>query len=111
MAVAPVTRALNARADVHLRRGDLTAARTDAEHALAISRKLQNTKPHSSLTGLSLLQLADIEAAAGNSEQAASLAVEAYEQLEASLDGQHPEALRARRLAGQLGLSGHQRPM
>jgi eukaryotic-like serine/threonine-protein kinase len=96
MHVAPVTRALNARAEVHIKRGDIAAARRDAQRALEISRTLQNTKPYSSLTGASLLQLAEVESAAGNRVEAKTLASDALDNLSQALGPQHPDALRAR---------------
>lgn len=100
MAVAPLTRALAARAEVYIRRGDLAAARRDAQRAVEISRKLQDSKPHSSLTGLSLLQLAQVELAAGDGAKAQTIAEEAVAHLDATLGAEHPETLRAKQLAG-----------
>jgi hypothetical protein len=100
MAVAPVTRALNARAELHLKRGDVAAARADAQRALEIARKLQNTKQYSSLTGASLLQLAEIEAAAGDQAKGRKFAKDAEHHLRRSLGAEHPETVRAARLAG-----------
>jgi hypothetical protein len=57
MAVAPLARALNFRADAQLGKGDADAAMADARRALEISRRLQGDKPWSSLTGLSLLTM------------------------------------------------------
>ncbi|HVF18187.1 MAG TPA: protein kinase, partial [Steroidobacteraceae bacterium] len=94
MQVAPVTRALNARAEVHIKRGELTAARSDAQRALEISRKLQSTKTYSSLTGASLLQHAEVESAAGDQIKAKSLASDALDNLTQALGPQHPDALR-----------------
>jgi tetratricopeptide (TPR) repeat protein len=99
MSVAPLIRALSARSEVCLVRGDLSAARADAERALKIARTLQSTKPHSSLTGLSLLQLAHVEAAAGSADVANALALDAYQHLAESLDPEHPDTLRAQRLS------------
>ena len=99
MAVAPVTRALNARADAHLKNGDIVAARTDARRALEMSRKLQDEKPHSSLTGQSLLQLAEVESVAQAKDAARSAAREAFENLVATLGATHPDTIRAKVLA------------
>lgn len=99
MAIAPVTRALNARADVKLKRGDVEAARADAQRALAISRTLQDAKPYSSLTGLSLVQLAEVESVAGDRRKSQAAAQEALTHLAQSLGPEHPDAIRARALA------------
>lgn len=98
MAVSPLTRALSARAEIYARRGDFAAARSDAQRAVEISRKLQDAKPHSSLTGLALLQLAQVELAAGDTPNAQQIANEAIPHLEATLGAEHPETLRAKGL-------------
>lgn len=100
MNVAPLTRALGARAQVHLQRGDVALARADATRALEISRSLQGGKPYSNLTGASLLQLAQIEATE-DGEKAEALAREAYEHLNESLHAEHPDALKALELASE----------
>ena len=98
MHVAPVTRALNARAEVQMKRGELDAARIDAQRALEISRNLQATKAYSSLTGMSLLQLAEVESAARD-PKSKRLAAEALKHLSEALGPQHPDSLRAKILA------------
>jgi len=99
MAVAPVTRALIARSEVRIKNRNIEAAREDAQRALNISRKLQDQKPHSSLTGLSLLQLAEVESAAGANDVSRELAREARGHLEDTLGAEHPQTLRAIALA------------
>jgi eukaryotic-like serine/threonine-protein kinase len=99
MAVAPVTRALIARAEVRVKARNIEAAREDAQRAVNISRKLQDQKPHSSLTGLSLLELAEVESAAGAAGKSRELAREAVPHLESTLGATHPQTLRAKMLA------------
>jgi len=101
MAVAPVTRALNARAEAYLRQGNLQAARADAQRALEISRKLQDAKPYSSLTGYALLQLAEVESVAQGQDAARKTAGEALRHLSETLGAGHHDALRAKALAGE----------
>lgn len=101
MAVAPVTRALNFRAQVHARRGDIAAARVDIRRSLEICHKLQDAKPYSSLTGAALLQLAEVEAATKNAQVARGTASKAFDHLSATLGATHPDALRAQELAQQ----------
>jgi tetratricopeptide (TPR) repeat protein len=99
MAISPVTRALNARAEVRLKDGDVAAARADAQRALEISKKLQDAKAFSSLTGLSLLQLAEVESVGGERGKAQAVAKEALANLAQSLGPEHPDTMRARALA------------
>ncbi|HEY0939776.1 MAG TPA: serine/threonine-protein kinase [Steroidobacter sp.] len=96
MAVAPVARALNARADLHVKLGDIESARADVERALSICRKLQGSKRYSSLTGLALLQLADVEKAAGVEAAAVAKAGEAAQHLVETLGDSHPDTVRAK---------------
>ena len=95
MAVAPLVRALNFRADAHLGKGDTDAALADARRALEVSRRLQGDKPWSSLTGLSLLSIARIQERRGDPEAAAAAAREAVPHLKETLGPGHPDARRA----------------
>jgi Tetratricopeptide repeat len=95
MAVAPLVRALNFRADAHLGKGEVEAATADARRALEVSRRLQGDKPYSSLTGLSLLTIARIQEGRGNHEAARLAAKEALPHLSETLGPEHPEARRA----------------
>jgi serine/threonine protein kinase len=99
MYVAPLTRALSARAEAHLRLGDEEKAAADARRAVEISRKLQDAKPFSSLTGASLLQAAEVALAKGQPEEARRMAAEAWSHLNEALGEAHPDAQRARWLA------------
>jgi tetratricopeptide (TPR) repeat protein len=101
MAISPVTRALNARAEIKLKAGKIEAARADAQRALEISKKLQDAKPYSSLTGLSLLQLAEVESVAGDRQKSQAAARQALANLTESLGAEHPDAIRARALLAQ----------
>jgi len=99
MAIAPVTRALVARAEVRIKTRNIEAAREDAQRAVNISRKLQDQKPYSSLTGLSLLELAEVESSAGSTDKSRALAREAAPHLENTLGSAHPQTLQAKALA------------
>jgi serine/threonine protein kinase len=100
MFVAPLTRALNSRSEAHLRLGDVAKAEADARRAVEISRRLQDAKAFSSLTGASLLQAAEVALAKGAAEDARRMALEAASHLDATLGEAHPDAQRARRQAG-----------
>jgi serine/threonine-protein kinase len=106
MAVAPLARALNFRADAHLGKGDADAALADARRALEISRRLQGDKPWSSLTGLSLLSIARIQESAGDHEAARVAAREALPHLIETLGPDHPDARRAEQYGGA-AMAGH----
>ena len=96
MAVAPLARVLILRGDLHLQRGNTGAAQADARRALVIARALQGDKPHSSLTGQSLLLAAQIHASAGDRLAAQEAARQAASQLGETLSSDHPETRRAR---------------
>jgi serine/threonine-protein kinase len=96
MQVAPLTRALTARAAVKLKLGELPGATADTRRAVEIAEKLQGGKPFSSLTGQSLLQLAEIQSVEGERTQAQATAKQALEHLTQTLGAEHPDALRAK---------------
>ena len=100
MAVAPLVRALNLRADAYLSKGDANAALADARRALEISRRLQGDKPWSSLTGLSLLTIARTQEGLGDHEAARIAARDALPNLKETLGPEHPDARRAEQLIG-----------
>ena len=106
MAVAPLARALNFRADAHLGQGDAHAALADARRALEISRRLQGDKPWSSLTGLSLLSIARIQEGVGDHDAARLAAREALPHLIETLGPDHPDARRAEQYGGA-AMAGH----
>ena len=95
MAVAPLVRALNFRADAHLGKGETDAAIADARRALEISRRLQGDKPWSSLTGLSLLTIARMDESRSDNEAARLAAKEALPHLRETLGPEHPDSRRA----------------
>jgi tetratricopeptide (TPR) repeat protein len=95
MAVAPLARALNFRADAHLGKGETDTATADARRALEVSRRLQGDKPYSSLTGLSLLTIARIQETRGDRMAASAAAKEALPHLSETLGSEHPDARRA----------------
>ena len=95
MAVAPLVRALNFRAEAQLGKSDADAAMADARRALEISRRLQGDKPWSSLTGQSLLTIARIQENRGDHEAARVAAKEALPHLRETLSPEHPDARRA----------------
>jgi tetratricopeptide (TPR) repeat protein len=99
MAVAPLARALNFRADAYLGEGNPDAALADARRALEVSRRLQGDKPSSSLTGLSLLSIARIQESRGDNDAARLTAAEALPHLIETLGSEHPDARRAGELA------------
>ncbi len=98
MAVAPLVRALNFRAEAHLGKGDTDAALADARRALEVSRRLQGDKPWSSLSGLSLLSIAHIQERRGDPEAARAAAREAVPHLKETLGPEHPDTRRAEQL-------------
>jgi tetratricopeptide (TPR) repeat protein len=100
MAVAPLARALNFRADAYLGEGNSDAALADARRALEVSRRLQGDKPWSSLTGISLLTIARIQESRGNHPAARTTAHDALPHLQETLGPQHPDALRAAKYDG-----------
>jgi serine/threonine-protein kinase len=100
MTVAPLARALIARGEAELAAGDAGAATKDAERALQVSRSLQGDKPHSSLTGQSLLLMSRVHAQRGDTAAARAEAGEALPQLVETLGDEHPDSVRAREAAG-----------
>jgi hypothetical protein len=96
MTVAPLARVLIARGEAELATGDLQAAKADAERALGVSRSLQGDKPHSSLTGQSLLLVSRIDDSRGDREAAQAAANQALPQLVETLGERHPDSVRAR---------------
>jgi serine/threonine-protein kinase len=99
MAVAPLVRVVNFRADVFLREGNTQAAMTDARRALEVARALQGDKPYSSLTGQSLLLMARVHETRGEGANARSVASQAATQLVETLGVEHPDTRRAQQLA------------
>jgi serine/threonine-protein kinase len=99
MTVAPLARVLIARGDAHLEAGDTGAAMADGRRALEVSRSLQGDKPHSSLTGLSLLLIARVHESRGERSDAQTVAVEAVPQLVETIGAEHPDSRRAREFA------------
>jgi tetratricopeptide (TPR) repeat protein len=99
MAVAPLARALNFRADANLGQGDQDAGLADAQRALKISRRLQGDKPWSSLTGQSLLTISRIQESRGDHNAAIAAAREALPHLRETLGADHPDAVRAAQTA------------
>jgi serine/threonine-protein kinase len=99
MQVAPLTRALTARATAKLKTGDVPGATADTQRAIEISKKLQGEKPYSSLTGQSLLQLAEIESVSDDRVKSQATAKQALAHLAHTLGTEHPDALRAKVLA------------
>jgi tetratricopeptide (TPR) repeat protein len=106
MAVAPLARALNFRAEAYLGKGDTDAALADARRALEISRSLQGDKPWSSLTGLSLLSTARIQESRGDHDAARLTAGKALPHLMETLGPEHPDTRRAEQYVGTATL-GH----
>jgi tetratricopeptide (TPR) repeat protein len=102
MAVAPVSRTLNARAEVHLKTGDVTAALADAERSLQIARAVQGDSPRSSQTGLAYSVLARVYERRGDLAQARTAANSAIQHLQATLGVHHPETVQARQLLQRL---------
>src|SRR5262249_45731923 len=70
MAIAPVARTLNARAEVRLTTGDLEAALADAERSLQIAHAVQGDSPRSSQTGLAYSLLARVRERRGDLAEA-----------------------------------------
>jgi eukaryotic-like serine/threonine-protein kinase len=102
MAVAPVSRTLNARAEVHLETGDVAAALADGERSLRIARAVQGDSPQSSQTGLAYSLLARVHERRGELAEARSAANHAIEHLQITLGVQHPETTRARQILQRL---------
>lgn len=103
MTVAPLARVLIARGEAHLKAGDIDAAMADGQRALKVSRSLQGDKPHSSLTGLSLLLISRVHAQRGDPAAARAAADEAVPQLVETLGAEHPDSIRAREAATARG--------
>jgi tetratricopeptide (TPR) repeat protein len=103
MKVASLARALIARGEVHLETGDLASAMADARRALDIARSLQGDKPHSSLTGQSLLLTARVHQGLHDLPAARAAAEEALPQLTGTLGAEHPDSRRARDHASLTG--------
>jgi serine/threonine-protein kinase len=94
----PMAATLRARSDVYLQQGNTDAALADAQRALTIGRKLQGTKPHSSLTGLAHLLLSRIYAQRGQQNESVAAARDAFAQLSSALGPDSPDTRTARNL-------------
>jgi eukaryotic-like serine/threonine-protein kinase len=94
-AVGATANALRLRAEVLLSTGHLDEALNDAQRALDISRSLQ-TGAASSNTGHSLVVLANVQAARGETQLAIQALDEAIPQLATALGPEHPATRRAR---------------
>jgi serine/threonine-protein kinase len=90
---------LTSRADVSMRLGQLDAAEKDIDRALVIARSVQGTLPHSSGTGLALLQRSRLKALRADGAGARVDAQEARRQLAPTLGESHPDTLAAARAA------------
>jgi tetratricopeptide (TPR) repeat protein len=88
---------MNARADVLMRAGQLDAAEQDIERALSLARSIQGGLPHSSGTGLALLQRSRLKALRADAAGARADAGEARRQLAPTLGDSHPDTLAAAR--------------
>jgi hypothetical protein len=99
MRVASLVRALNLQGDFYLRNGDGASAMADAERSLEIARALQGGKPYSSLTGQGLLLMARARELRGELATARTVASEAVPHLTQTLGAEHPDTLRAARIA------------
>ena len=86
-------------AEVALARGESTAALDLARAARAQAVHLQGGKPHSFRTAIASAMCARALAAAGQVEKARSEAVDALEQLNATVDSAHPDIATVARLA------------
>jgi serine/threonine-protein kinase len=95
MAIAPVARTLNARAEIHLQTGDVAAALADVERSLKIARATQGNSPRSSQTGLAYSLLARVHESRGEAAEARASAGTAVDHLRATLGPDHPETQRA----------------
>ena len=111
MAIAPVARTLNARAEVRLKTGDVAAALADAQRSLQIARAVQGESPRSSQTGLAYSMLARVHENRGDLTEARSEAGTAIEHLQATLGDQHPETLQAREILHRLASSSAPRSL
>ena len=107
MTVAPLARVLIARGDAHLMAGDTDVAMADGQRALKVSRSLQGDKPHSSLTGQSLLLISRVYAERGDHAAARTAASEAVPQLNETLGTDHPDSVRARELDDSVQYHDH----
>jgi serine/threonine-protein kinase len=101
MTVAPLARVLIARGETNLEAGNREAALADGRRALEVSRGLQGDKPHSSLTGLSLLLLSRIYECRGQHSEARAVASEARPHLVETVGAEHPDSRRAGELAAE----------
>ncbi len=97
----PVTHCLRLRerSETLLDLGRTALADADAQQALAAARRLQGKAPASSYTGLSLLTLARVRQAQGDTRASHDSARAAQAQLAPSIGASHPETVRAGRMA------------
>jgi ABC-type amino acid transport substrate-binding protein len=86
------------KAEADLMASDAPAAAADARAALDMARSLQGTLPYSSYTGLSWLMLGRAFEAGGERVQAREAFLAAVSNLSNTVDEDHPELLRARKV-------------
>jgi serine/threonine-protein kinase len=91
-----------ARSEIALAQGHHDAALAQAEHALAVARKVQGDLAHSFLTGRAWLAIAQGRRASGASAPASEACRQAIENLQATLGASHPISQQAQRLAREL---------
>jgi len=100
---APTIGAALGRAEVELLTGDAAAAVVDARAALDLAKSLQGTMPYSNYTGLSWLMLGRALEAQGDRAQAHEALLAAVNNLSNTVDEDHPDLVRARKLLTSSG--------
>jgi len=96
-------RALMGKADAELRSNDTAASLSDAQAALAMAKSLQGSAPYSNRTGLAWLLLGRVLLTRGETVEARKALDAAVNNLSNTVDADHPELVRAKKLLGENG--------
>jgi len=99
----PTISAALGKAEVELAAGDAAAAVADARTGLGLAKSLQGTTQYSNYTGLSWLMLGRALQARGDHARAREAFLAAVNNLSNTVDEDHPDLLRARKLLSSSG--------